>query len=316
MAARESFRMIFFIFSQARGIILPQFAAEESMLARLWLPSAIAIALIGTMMPACAEPTGVPASTEPAADQISPALPASQPSDSQAADPYAVAKAKRQALEQACLARLRATDQYQSAMLDLEQAKKDRIAAAGEDIPAAAQRLMQASSAVHRLEQDALDQDPTIAAAKHEMIAAAKAAGGPAKAVLPPINRAVLEFAEQSLGKTIGDGQCWTLGAEALKAARAKPPGPTDVYVFGRQLGPDESALPGDIMQFTSCRFEGSWGWLLLGTPNHTAVIQQVESKTVYDILGQNPGPVAARKIDFQYLKSGSYKIYRPLPRY
>jgi hypothetical protein len=286
------------------------------MLARRSLPSAIAIGLIFTVMRARAEPTGVPASTEPAADQILLASPASQPSDSHAADAYAAAKAKREALEQACLARLRATDQYQSAMLDLEQAKKDRTAATGDDIPAAAQKLMEASSAIHRLEQEALDQDPAVAAAKREMIAAAKAPGGSPTAELPPVNRAVLEFAEQSLGKTIGDGQCWTLGAEALKAARAKPPGPIDVYVFGRQLGASESALPGDIMQFTSCRFEGSWGWLLLGTPNHTAVIQKVESATVYDILGQNPGPVAARKIDFQYLKSGSYKIYRPLPRY
>ena len=26
------------------------------------------------------------------------------------------------------------------------------------------------------------------------------------------------------------------------------------------------------------------------------------------------PGPVVARRVDFQYLVSGSYKIYRPLP--
>jgi len=278
---------------------------------RLTLVGAIGIALICAASPARAQTLIAPATTQPVADQASDALPASRPSDSEPLDLYAQAKAKWDALQQACLANLRATDQYKSAMLELEKAKSDRASATGDDIPPAAQRVMEASAVVHKLEQDALDHDLGMVQAKHEMDVAAKASGGLRLAVLPPINRAVLQFAEQSLGKTIGNGQCWTLGAEALKAADARPP---DMYVFGRELGPRESALPGDIIQFTSARFEGSHWWLLLGTPNHTAVIQKVESKTVYFILGQNPGPVALKKIDFQYLKSGSYKIYRPLP--
>jgi hypothetical protein len=264
-------------------------------LLRLLLLSAIAIPLHWAIDTADAEPLTTPA-TRPSDDEQS---------------SYALAKAKWEAQEQICLDKLRQSDEYKSALAAADQAKSDRAAATGDDVIPAAQKLMQATSAVRQLEQDALSKDAGVAAAKSEMNAAVKAAGGIELAVLPPINREVLLFSEQSLGKTIGNGECWTLGAEALKAANAKPP---DMYVFGRELDLKETALPGDVIQFTSVRLEGPNWWMELGTPNHTAVIQKVESKTVYFILGQNPGPVALKRIDFRYLKSGTYKIYRALP--
>ena len=246
--------------------------------------------------------------TQPSLDLASPA---SRPSDTDLPDRFAQAKAAYQASTQACLDKLRQSADYQTALANLETAKQNRAAATGDSIPAAAQDLIQARTAVSTLERDALAHDPSIAAAKREMDAAAAAEGGIRLAVLPRLNRAILVYAEQSVGKVIGNGECWTLGHEAVESAGARQ---VDAYVWGRELGPKETVLPGDIMQFTSCKLQGPRWSLTLGLPNHTAIVQKVEGTTVFWILGQNPGPVVARRVDFQYLVSGSYKIYRPLP--
>jgi hypothetical protein len=280
----------------------------KSTFTRFLLVAAIAMSLTAAISEG--EPLSPP-STQPAGDAAFQALPTSRPSDSEPADLYALAKAKWESQEQACLANLKENDAYKSALADLDQAKQDRATATGDDIASAAQKLMSAMSVLHERQRDALAKDPNVVQAKRELDTAPKASGGIRLAVLPPINRSVLLFAEQSVGKTIGNGECWTPGAEALKSANSKPP---DQYVFGRELDPKEAVLPGDIIQFTSVRLQSPNWWVELGTPHHTAVIQKVESKTVYVILGQNPGPVAAKRIDLQFLRSGTIKIYRALP--
>ena len=131
----------------------------------------------------------------------------------------------------------------------------------------------------------------------------------------PPLNQGVLKYATAQVGKKVGNGECWTLAAEALKDAGAKH---ANGYTFGRKLDKAEPVLPGDVMQFTSARFAGHSGrrsWTVeLGFPHHTAVVQAVEGPTKYRILEQNPGPVKAATIDFKDLKSGSYEVYRPEP--
>ncbi|MGD0461472.1 MAG: hypothetical protein ABSB74_03185 [Tepidisphaeraceae bacterium] len=84
----------------------------------------------------------------------------------------AVLKAAYEAAKSACLNRLATTDQYQAAIATLHQAQADRNDAAGADIPAAAKVLLDARTAVHALEQRALDSDTAVAKAKSAMDAA------------------------------------------------------------------------------------------------------------------------------------------------
>ncbi len=133
---------------------------------------------------------------------------------------------------------------------------------------------------------------------------------------LPQLNASVLQFAQQNLGKQVGNGECWTLAAAALESAGAQPP---DHYVFGKELSSKEAWLPGDIMQFKSCHFEESsptsWSEFDLGWPNHTAIIQTNDNGRV-TILHQNFAQnrtVQTLTIDMHNLKSGSFKVFRPI---
>src|SRR5438105_4789346 len=91
---------------------------------------------------------------------------------------------------------------------------------------------------------------------------------------LPALNDKVLKFAEASVGKQVGNGECWTLADEALADAGARRPGRDGlgVYVFGRELKSDEAVLPGDIVQFSDARFESRAGAIAV-IPQHTAVV-------------------------------------------
>ena len=90
--------------------------------------------------------------------------------------------------------------------------------------------------------------------------------------------KAVVQFCASALGRKVGNGECWTLGERALHKAKAAPPdactslsclrlspSPAGASAaradtawradnFGDPVEPSE-ARPGDIMQFTSCRF-------------------------------------------------------------
>jgi|GEM_PF-1476794 len=128
----------------------------------------------------------------------------------------------------------------------------------------------------------------------------------------PRLNSLILTYAEKQRGTKVGNGQCWTLAAEALKVAGAQPP---KEYTFGHRLAKDEPVLPGDVMQFESVRLEGRRGnthwWMNLGNPHHTAIVRRVLGPTEFEILGQNPNPVESLTINFRDLKSGTYEVYR-----
>ena len=59
-----------------------------------------------------------------------------------------------------------------------------------------------------------------------------------------PLAKDIVRFASSMIGKKVGNGQCWTLAAEALKAAGAEPP---KGYTFGDEI-PLEDLQPGDIL--------------------------------------------------------------------
>lgn len=123
----------------------------------------------------------------------------------------------------------------------------------------------------------------------------------------------ILEFAQSRLGTQVGNGECWTLAAEALKAAGAEPP---LQYVFGREVSTSD-VRPGMVLQFESARFEGPGYYQLYGAPNHTAIVASVQGSTV-QILQQNVN--GDRTVQYGELKlgdlvSGTLTVYQPLPK-
>ena len=135
---------------------------------------------------------------------------------------------------------------------------------------------------------------------------------------IPDLNVRVANFAIAHLGKTVGNGECWTLAQEALTAAGAQSP---DDFVFGRELVQNEKWLPGDIIQFTSCRFVEirpfSQSTFDLGLPNHTAIIYSAQNGVVVIIQqnSNNDKRVQTQTLNFANMVSGRLKVYRPLTR-
>ena len=126
------------------------------------------------------------------------------------------------------------------------------------------------------------------------------------------LNRSIVAWAVAQLGKKVGNGECWTLIAEAFKQVGAEPP---RGYVFGREI-PLEDATPGDILQFTSARFETARYYKILGLPDHTAIIYSISGNSTF-LLHQNFGSkkVTTLDVDFRNLVSGSVRAYRPAPK-
>jgi hypothetical protein len=153
---------------------------------------------------------------------------------------------------------------------------------------------------------------------------------------IPELNKKVLEFARDNLGKKVGDGECATLAALALRKAEARrwSTSRTGEYVWGKLVRTvadgtnlTGDVLPGDILQFRGVVFAGRAGGRTFEStyPLHTAIVAAVKNDgKVVEVLHQNAGNFAApaaerRKVQrttlrFAELKKGSVKIYRPLP--
>lgn len=127
------------------------------------------------------------------------------------------------------------------------------------------------------------------------------------------IQREVVNFAADNIGKRIGRGECWDLADRALRAAGAKPP---KGYTFGDRIPLDE-IQPGDILQFTSARFDEPGYWTIMGMPNHTAVVHAVGDTRAF-ILQQNfdgKRHVTPYDLNLNNLTSGQLEAFRPVPR-
>lgn len=141
--------------------------------------------------------------------------------------------------------------------------------------------------------------------------ASSSSSSGPGAAATQ-LGQQILSFATQHLGQQVGNGECWTLAADAMKAAGAQRP---DGYVFG-----DEIALrdmrPGDILQFTTARFDEPGYYAVLGAPNHTAVVYSIAGDRVF-MLHQNfngKRTVSTFDVNFSNMTSGQVKAYRARP--
>ncbi len=163
------------------------------------------------------------------------------------------------------------------------------------------------------------------------------AADDPKKPEVPELNRKVLEYVRDNLGKKVGDGECATLAARALHKAEARDcsTSRSGEYIWGKLVRTVTSGtnvtgnvLPGDILQLREVVFAGRKGKTTYESsyPLHTAIVAAVKGDgKVVEVLHQNAGAFTApdaerRKVQrvtmrFDELKKGSIKIYRPLPR-
>lgn len=159
-------------------------------------------------------------------------------------------------------------------------------------------------------------------------------APGPSKPI-PDLNRAVLDFAQASIGKAVGDGQCTSLAVAALRNAGARLPvfnGDRDAdYEWGKLVAtltpgdhPTADILPGDVLQFRAVRIVTvrksgrSIHTRTLIFPHHTAIVAAV-SGSVVKVLHQNFGKddrqrlVASESLRLDDIKAGTVWVYRPV---
>jgi hypothetical protein len=140
-----------------------------------------------------------------------------------------------------------------------------------------------------------------------------------------PLNEKVVGFARSQLGQQVGNGECSTRAAEALRHAgghrrRGEHGG------WGEELKSPRDAVAGDIVQFENALFTSTQfredGGMITETrefPHHTAVIEHVRKrgkKPILVILHQNVNGskiVQEWTIDLAQMRRGSMKVYRPV---
>lgn len=125
-----------------------------------------------------------------------------------------------------------------------------------------------------------------------------------------PTAKKIVAFAEQNIGKKVGDGQCWGLANLAYRHAGIKHRGG---YAWGRRIHwQTEGVRPGDIIQFKNARYPYAYT-----DENHTAIILKVMSKSSVKVAHQNWNHiyrVTTTNIPLVYLRSGSQIVYRYEP--
>lgn len=133
---------------------------------------------------------------------------------------------------------------------------------------------------------------------------------------IPPLNRQIVTFVEEHLGKKVGRGECWDLAKYSLNEAGAKWDG---AFKYGKTIDPKkDEVFPGDFIQFENVKveYEKNGGIHTETMSQHTAVVYKVQAKGVYVIAHQNNG-FSGRKmgistLDLGAVKRGKLKFYRP----
>jgi hypothetical protein len=142
----------------------------------------------------------------------------------------------------------------------------------------------------------------------------------PATKPIPELNQKVLAFAKEHLGKQVGNGECWTLAADALGAAGAHRPA-SDGYsstTFGRKLTAKEKILPGDVVQFEKAKFvhnvRGNSSWEIF--PHHTAIVARARGLDVTLIHQNYRGRRTVHQMELNLADrtEGTVDVYRPQP--
>lgn len=130
------------------------------------------------------------------------------------------------------------------------------------------------------------------------------------------INDKVLSFAKDHLHTQVGNGDCWTLVDQALRAAGADTRGDAG-YVFGATI-PLSQVAPGDVLQFENVHFKhvDAHSWYTQEFPHHTAIVASVDGSKI-TLLNQNVNgdrTVQYTTIDMADFVDGTITAYHPQP--
>lgn len=130
------------------------------------------------------------------------------------------------------------------------------------------------------------------------------------------INDKVLSFAKDHLHTQVGNGECWTLVDQALRAAGADTRGDAG-YVFGATI-PLSQVAPGDVLQFENVHFKhvDAHSWYTQEFPHHTAIVASVDGSKI-TLLNQNVNgdrTVQYTTIDMADFVDGTITAYHPQP--
>jgi hypothetical protein len=132
-----------------------------------------------------------------------------------------------------------------------------------------------------------------------------------------PIGDQVAAFAEASMNKKVGRGECWDLAQFALNKAGATWDGG---YGFGNAVDwHRELVMRGDIVQFDQVmierRTERSMEQVAMGP--HTAIVIKVLEEGRYIIAHQNFGRAGRKVSQFELVmadvKKGDITFFRPV---
>ena len=138
------------------------------------------------------------------------------------------------------------------------------------------------------------------------------------------------------MGSQVGDGECWTLANNALKAVAAKleprgqePCMASQSFVHGyliysnilassnpESLGRvvDAGVARGDVIQLYKAHFKYPGGEAWAGDPDHTAVITGIEPNGVLHVVEQNVGGkkrVQVGKYNMSQMVKGEVRVFR-----
>ncbi|KAK9347632.1 hypothetical protein V1522DRAFT_401486 [Lipomyces starkeyi] len=181
-----------------------------------------------------------------------------------------------------------------------------------------------------RIEVDRYD-DNNVSAQRVDFAPPGRPSASDLDAAATSFGENVAKFVEANVGRQIGDGECWTVAKESLKASGAMESCGfihgveiwTSNSTTGVRSGDEAMLRRGDILQFKSARFRssGQSGRIVeekyIGAPDHTAVIVAVHSVTpvVVTVLEQNVGGVRSVQQGsyvFSEMMDGSVVAYRP----
>ncbi|MFM9874457.1 MAG: hypothetical protein ACKVQS_13460 [Fimbriimonadaceae bacterium] len=147
------------------------------------------------------------------------------------------------------------------------------------------------------------------------------------------LQKDLLAFATNNLGKQVGSGQCAELISKALDAIDAKPFGTyedfpaTGDYVWGRKVAtisktePATELKPGMILQFRNVKIVTKSGYatFTFSAPHHTLIVEEFNQNTgetkVIEQNNQGRTYVTRDNINLNGIKSGTIWAYTPQPK-
>jgi len=136
------------------------------------------------------------------------------------------------------------------------------------------------------------------------------------------------KWAEARKGTLVGNGECWTLAADGLKAIGAmRSPGfwhgylllifNRDKFVYNGGLK-ERGVVRGDIIQLFHGHFKSKDGGRKVAEPGHTSIIVKVDYEGVLHVLEANATPdkkVVEGEYDLREMIKGEIRIFRAVSK-